>query len=129
MVRIGEALTALGLISDGQLKDALDKQKTERTVPLGELLVKSGQLSRQDLQTALARKMGFPVVDVASFPIEADALRKVPFAMAKRLKVLPLLCRDETAEDFGLAIEAGDHDLQVLLSRDERHLSKVHFQQ
>ncbi|WP_342130088.1 GspE/PulE family protein [Hydrogenophaga sp. OTU3427] len=94
MVRIGEALTALGLISDGQLKDALDKQKTERTVPLGELLVKSGQLSRQDLQTALARKMGFPVVDVASFPIEADALRKVPFAMAKRLKVLPLLCRD-----------------------------------
>ncbi len=94
MVRIGEALTALGLISDDQLKDALDKQKTERTVPLGELLVKGGLLSRQDLQTALARKMGFPVVDVASFPIEADALRKIPFAMAKRLKVLPLLYRD-----------------------------------
>ena len=51
----------------------------------GELLVKGGLLSRQDLQTALARKMGFPVVDVASFPIEADALRKIPFAMAKRL--------------------------------------------
>ncbi len=94
MVRIGEALTALGLISDDQLKEALDRQKTERTVPLGELLVKGGLLSRQDLQTALARKMGFPVVDVASFPIEADALRKVPFAMAKRLKVLPLLYRD-----------------------------------
>jgi type II secretory ATPase GspE/PulE/Tfp pilus assembly ATPase PilB-like protein len=94
MVRIGEALTALGLISDGQLKEALERQKNERTTPLGELLVKSGQLSRQDLQTALARKMGFPVVDVASFPIEAEALRKVPFAMAKRLKVLPLICRE-----------------------------------
>ena len=94
MVRIGEALTALGLITEDQLKDALDKQKTERTVPLGELLVKSGMLSRQDLQTALARKMGFPVVDVASFPIEADALRKIPFAMAKRLKILPLMYRD-----------------------------------
>ncbi len=94
MVRIGEALTALGLISHDQLKDALEKQKNERTVPLGELLVKSGQLSRQDLQTALARKMGFPVVDVASFPIDAEAVRKVPYAMAKRLKVLPLLLRD-----------------------------------
>ncbi len=94
MVRIGEALTALGLISQDQLKDALEKQKNERTVPLGELLVKSGQLSRQDLQTALARKMGFPVVDVASFPIDAEAVRKVPYAMAKRLKVLPLLIRD-----------------------------------
>ena len=94
MVRIGEALTALGLISQDQLKEALEKQKTERSVPLGELLVKNGQLSRQDLQTALARKMGFPVVDVASFPIDAEAVRRVPYAMAKRLKVLPLLLRD-----------------------------------
>ncbi|MFM2262850.1 MAG: hypothetical protein RI959_1526 [Pseudomonadota bacterium] len=94
MVRIGEALTALGLISQGQLEDALEKQKKERTVPLGELLVKSGQLSRQDLQTALARKMGFPVVDVGQFPVDAEAARKVPFALARRLNVLPLILRE-----------------------------------
>jgi type II secretory ATPase GspE/PulE/Tfp pilus assembly ATPase PilB-like protein len=94
MVRIGEALTALGLISQAQLEDALEKQKSERTVPLGELLVKSGQLSRQDLQTALARKMGFPVVDVGQFPVDAEAARKVPYPLARRLKVLPLILRD-----------------------------------
>ena len=96
MVRIGEALTALGLISEAQLSDALDKQKTERNAPLGELLVQSGLLTRQDLQTALARKMGFPVVDVSNFPIDIAALRKVPFSVAKRLRVLPLILRDGT---------------------------------
>jgi type II secretory ATPase GspE/PulE/Tfp pilus assembly ATPase PilB-like protein len=96
MVRIGESLTALGLISDAQLSDALDKQKTERKLPLGELLVQSGMLTRQDLQTALARKMGFPVVDVSNFPIDIDALRKVPFSIAKRLRVLPLILREGT---------------------------------
>jgi type II secretory ATPase GspE/PulE/Tfp pilus assembly ATPase PilB-like protein len=94
MVRIGEALTALGLISNDQLQDALQKQKTERSLPLGELLVQSGQLSRHDLQVALARKMGYPVVDVAQFPVDAEALRKVPHVLAKRLKVLPLIYRD-----------------------------------
>jgi type II secretory ATPase GspE/PulE/Tfp pilus assembly ATPase PilB-like protein len=93
MVRIGEALTALGLISQGQLTEALEQQKGDRSVPLGELLVRRGLVSRQDLQTALARKMGYPVVDVAGFPAEAEAVRKLPFATATKLNVLPLLLR------------------------------------
>lgn len=93
MVRIGEALTALGLITAQQLDDALAQQKHDRSVPLGEMLVRQGLVSRQDLQTALARKMGYPVVDVAHFPVEADAVRKLPFAVASRLTTLPLLLR------------------------------------
>src|SRR5262249_8175326 len=93
MVRIGEALLGLGLINDAQLKEALEQQKQDRGVPLGELLVRMGLVSKQDLQTALARKMGYPLVDVASFPVEADAVRKLPFAAAVRLNTLPLLMR------------------------------------
>ncbi|GAB3361775.1 GspE/PulE family protein [Giesbergeria giesbergeri] len=93
VVRIGEALTALGLVTREQLADVLEKQKTERGAPLGEMLVQSGQISREDLQMALVRKMGYPVVDVARFQIHAEALKKVPFAMAQRLHVLPLLQR------------------------------------
>ncbi len=94
MVRIGEALVSLGMISDAQLKDALAQQKSDRGVPLGELLVRMQVVSREDLQVALARKMGYPLVDVEAFPIEPDALRKLGFAVAMRLKVLPLLIRD-----------------------------------
>ena len=96
LVRTGEALVALDLITESQLSEALQKQKQERDMALGELLVQSGVVTRQDLQIALARKMGYPVVDVANFPLEESALRKVPFALAKRLNFLPLLLREGT---------------------------------
>ncbi len=94
MVRIGEALIVMELISPEQLDEALEQQRHDRSVPLGELLVRKGVVSRQALQTALARKMGYPLVDIEHFTVEAEALRKLPFAAAKRLEVLPLMVRD-----------------------------------
>jgi len=93
VVRIGEALIALDLITEGQLEQALAQQKADRSTPLGELLVKNGHVSRHDLQVALARKMGYPVVDAAAFPVEAEAVRTLPFSVARRMQVLPLLLR------------------------------------
>jgi len=93
MVRIGEALLGLGLITPEQLASALESQKRDRSVPLGEILVRMGMVSRQDLQTALARKMGYPLVDVRQFPVDTDALRKVPGHVAHRLQALPLMIR------------------------------------
>ncbi|MBV8502848.1 MAG: Flp pilus assembly complex ATPase component TadA [Paucibacter sp.] len=94
MVRIGEALLAMELINQEQLDDALAQQRLDRTVPLGELLVRKGVVSRQALQSALARKMGYPLVDVDNFAVEPDAVNKLPYAVAKRLEVLPLVLRD-----------------------------------
>jgi type II secretory ATPase GspE/PulE/Tfp pilus assembly ATPase PilB-like protein len=96
MVRIGEALIALGLINQSQLQQALEQQKTDRSVPIGELLIRLGCVSRADLQTALSRKMGYPMVDAGAFPAESEALRKLPYAVARRLGALPLLLRDST---------------------------------
>jgi type II secretory ATPase GspE/PulE/Tfp pilus assembly ATPase PilB-like protein len=93
MVRIGQALTALGYISEAQLDDALVQQRSDRNVPLGELLVRKGLVSRADLQTALARKMGYPLVDVLQFPPDADAVSRLPYAVATRLPALPLMLR------------------------------------
>ncbi|WP_375138802.1 GspE/PulE family protein [Piscinibacter defluvii] len=94
MVRIGDALISLGMINDAQLQEALAQQQGDRSVPLGELLVRMGVVSRQDLQVALSRKMGYPLVDLDLFPVEAEALRAVPYATARRLKAMPLLLRD-----------------------------------
>jgi type II secretory ATPase GspE/PulE/Tfp pilus assembly ATPase PilB-like protein len=94
MVRMGEALIALGFIDEQQLEEALVQQRSDRSVPLGELLVRKGLISRNDLQTALARKMGYPIVDVTKFPVEAEALGRVTFAVANRLQALPLLLRN-----------------------------------
>ncbi len=93
MVRIGQALTALGFITEVQLEDALVQQRADRTIPLGELLVKKGLVSRADLQTALARKMGYPLVDVLKFPADAEAVGRLPHAVATRVPALPLMVR------------------------------------
>ena len=91
MVRIGEALIALGFVTPVQLEDALQRQKDSPGIALGQLLVRDGIVSRQDLQTALARKMGYPLVDAPAFPVEARALAKLPYAVAARLAALPLM--------------------------------------
>jgi type II secretory ATPase GspE/PulE/Tfp pilus assembly ATPase PilB-like protein len=93
VVRIGEALVALELITEDQLQLALQQQKADRGTPLGELLVRNGHVTREDLQVALARKMGYPLVDAAVFPVEAEAVRALPYAVARRMQVLPLLLR------------------------------------
>jgi len=90
MVRIGEALIALGYITETQLTESLTSQGKDRKVPLGELLVREGLITRANLQTALARKMGYPQVDLRAFPIDIEALRKLPVAAAMRLEMLPL---------------------------------------
>ncbi len=94
MVRIGDALLSLELITRAQLDEALAQQAGDRSVPLGEVLVRMGAVTREDLQTALARKMGYPLVNLARFQAEAEAVRRLPFAMALRLRVMPLLLRD-----------------------------------
>jgi type II secretory ATPase GspE/PulE/Tfp pilus assembly ATPase PilB-like protein len=73
-----------------------------------------GFLTRRDLNTALSRKMGYPIVDVAQFPIEADALRMVPFSTAIRLGVMPLLRREKM-----LVIAAGDPTRRDMLEELE----------
>ncbi|MGF6527469.1 GspE/PulE family protein [Variovorax sp. PvP013] len=94
MVRIGEALVSLGMITPEQLAEALSRQQLDRRVPVGELLVNSGAVSRADLQVALTRKMGYPLVDIDVFPADAEALRKLGYATAQRLQIMPLLIHE-----------------------------------
>jgi hypothetical protein len=54
------------------------------------LLVRAGYIKREALRSALARKMGYPVVQIETYPVDPAALRLVPFGLAQRLNVLPL---------------------------------------
>ncbi len=90
MAPLGEVLVSLGLIDQSHLDAALATQHADRNIPLGELLVREKMISRDDLRLALARKMGYPIVDVRRFPVDVDALQRIPYAVARRLHVLPL---------------------------------------
>ena len=102
-----DTLKDLGLITAEQLDEALRQQRGDRGVPLGELLLRKGLVSRGDLQTALARKLGYPMVDVQQFQADAQALGRVPHAVARAVQALPLMVR---AARLVLAVEdPGDH--------------------
>ena len=94
IVRIGQALTSLGMITNEQLHAALAQQQLDRSVPLGETLVRMGLVSRAQLQVALVRKMGYPLVNLQLFPAAAEALRKVNHGAARRLQVMPLMIHE-----------------------------------
>ena len=93
MVRIGESLRTLGFVSEAQLQAALDDQLHGGGHALGELLVSRGWITPAELRTALARKMGYPLVDVQRFPVDTEAVARLPYALAARLPALPLLVR------------------------------------
>jgi len=94
IARIGEALISLGMVTQEQLRAGLDRQKLDPMVPLGETLVRMGVVSRGQLQTALVRKMGYPLVNLHLFPPAAEALRKLPHAVARRLQIMPLMLHE-----------------------------------
>ena len=93
VIALGQSLLALGLLTPPQLERVLQRQDGKSA--LGETLVGCGLVSRADLQTALAHKMGFPLVDLQRFPLDPKALALLPRRLAISHRVLPLTLDQE----------------------------------
>ncbi len=104
---LGESLLALGLVTKDQLDRTLARQPDE--MPLGESLVAAGVISRADLQTAIAHKMGYPLVDLTRFPVDAAAASKLPKRFASSYRAIPLMI------DKGRMIVAVDKPSRVVM--------------
>jgi hypothetical protein len=94
ILSVGDALVELGFVSHGVIEMMLQQQGPGRDAPLGEMLVAAGFLGRADLQTALAHKMGYPMVDLTRFPIDPAAARRLSHRSMVEYRVLPLMQRD-----------------------------------
>jgi Type II secretion system (T2SS), protein E, N-terminal domain len=92
---LGEALIDLGLVTRTMLDRVVSRQGVDRDVPLGEMLVSEGLIDRDDLQTALALKMGYPLVDLSRFPIDAQAARQLSHRALLEHRVVPLMRRGD----------------------------------
>lgn len=88
---IGDSLLDLGFVTRGVIERIVSEQGGASEVPLGEALVAKGLLERADLQTALAHKMGYPLVDLARFPVDAQAARKLSRKAMIEHNALPLI--------------------------------------
>ena len=91
--KLGEILIQQGLLSEEQLKDAINRQKRERG-RLGEILVKMGALTEDDIIAALGTQLNLPYANKDNNllkPNTDQGLDKlVPHDFAKTNLVLPI---------------------------------------
>jgi type IV pilus assembly protein PilB len=87
--RLGEVLLREGLLSREQLAQALGEQKSSRH-RLGYVLVKLGLVPELEVTKVLARQYRMPAVDLSRFEVDPKILKLVPADMASKGVVLPL---------------------------------------
>src|SRR5262249_16945392 len=87
--RIGELLVAKNLITNDQLKQALDDQR-KHGVRLGHSLTKLGYIGEADLTSFLSKQYGVPAVNLSEFEVDEDVIKLVPKEVAQKQQVLPV---------------------------------------
>jgi len=87
--RLGELLVRNQLITDDQLKRALDEQKKEGT-RLGAALIKLGYIQEADLATFLSKHYGVPSINLSEFDVEPAVIETVPAEVAQKYQMIPI---------------------------------------
>ena len=87
--RLGDLLVREGLITREQLSQALDEQ-TGSGMRLGYALVKLGIVQEVEITKMLARQYRVPAVDLSRFEVDAAIVKLIPADVAVKHHVLPL---------------------------------------
>jgi type IV pilus assembly protein PilB len=88
-LRIGEVLVKEGVLSEQQLKKALIEQQTAGR-PLGEMLLEQGVITPSALVQLLARSLGFKGVQLRHGLIDPTVFKMVGADEAERLLAIPM---------------------------------------
>ena len=87
--KLGELLVRVGLVTTEQLESALAEQG-QTGGKLGEILVQGLVVSEDDIAQALAEQKGLGHVNLASVTIDRSAVVLLPVRMEKRRGVIPI---------------------------------------
>ena len=88
-IRLGDLLIQQGLLSDEQLRVALDEQKRSGR-KLGRIVVESQFVTEEAISQALARQLQVPFVDLKSFNPKPELLNLLSEAQARRFRAVVL---------------------------------------
>ncbi len=110
-IRLGEILVQQKLLTEEQLKAALDEQKkTGRR--LGRVFIERGFITEEQISKALARQLGADYFDLKHYNIKRDVVARLPETQARRYRAMVL-------EDRGTAYLVGMADPSDLAAYDE----------
>ena len=88
-IRLGDLLIQQGLLTDEQLKFALDEQKRSGR-KLGRIVVESSFVTEEAIAQALAKQLRIPFVDLKHFNPTPELIRLLPEAQARRFRAIVL---------------------------------------
>ena len=88
---IGQLLLDKGLVEKEQIQRALEyQQRSGENLRLGEILVKFGYVTEEDVLVCVGEQFDVPVVKLEEVRPEVDAIDAVPRSTAKMNNILPL---------------------------------------
>jgi len=87
--RLGELLVKANLITEEQLKKALQEQDSSGG-KLGTNLVKLGYVTEDDITSFLSKQYGVPSINLSHFEIDPAVIKLVPAEVAQKHQVIPI---------------------------------------
>lgn len=87
---LGEILRDEGLITDEQIQAALERQKREKGMRIGEALVAMGAVTAEDVAQAIWQQRQIPYIDLDSYALDPGVIELVPEKLARAYLALPL---------------------------------------
>lgn len=88
-VRLGDLLVQQKLISQDQLKFALEQQKRSGR-KLGRVLVDNGFVTEENISEALAKQLNVPYINLKYYNINLEQVRLLPENQARRFRAIVL---------------------------------------
>jgi len=87
--KLGEILVQSGILSKEQLSRALDLQRREGGL-LGEILIKLGHVNERDIVQALTVQCGFPYLPLEHYELNKEMKSLLPENVARQYCIVPL---------------------------------------
>lgn len=87
--KLGQILVNSNIISEEQLKQALNLQKKEGG-RLGTNLIKLGFITEENLVTFLSKQYGVPSINLSDHKIDPSVIKLVPYEIARKYLIIPI---------------------------------------
>jgi hypothetical protein len=116
--RIGELLRKHDIITEKQLQEALELQKTGKR-KLGEILLEKGYVNTEHLFWMLSEQADVPYVDVRLEMIDQDLINLFPWKVLRENHILPLY---ETDKEIFVAV--GDPTNNIIIEKMSKFSDK-----
>lgn len=88
--KIGEMLLAAKLITEDQLKKALEVQQKEGG-NLGSNLIRLGYINEEKLTSFLSKQYGIPAINLLDYEIDPSVIKLIPSEVVRKYQVIPVM--------------------------------------